>query len=93
MTVNGLSSALSAITRQTDAADRAATKIARIDSSTEAPRGPAPEASSDSVAQLAAGTVEMMVARRMFTAAVKMAQTMNEGIAEAIRVGDYGVAA
>ena len=31
----------------------------------------------------------MMVATRMFSAALKMAQTANEGIMEALRIGNY----
>jgi hypothetical protein len=31
----------------------------------------------------------MMVSKRLFTAVLRMASTANEGIAEALRLGDY----
>lgn len=96
MTVNGVSSALSGINRQSAAMDRAAEKIARATTTAPARTPDTPEAASAAQAsetQLLDGTVEMMVAKRMFTAAVKMAQNANEGVAEALRVGGYGVAA
>lgn len=94
MTVNGVSSGLAAINRQTAAMDRAAEKIARATT----PERAATSAGNAEVAQtqegqLLDGTVEMMVAKRMFTAAIRMAQTANEGVFEALRVGGYGAAA
>ncbi|MGQ0646164.1 MAG: hypothetical protein ACT4P7_01265 [Gemmatimonadaceae bacterium] len=96
MTVNSVSSGLSAIHRQSAAMDRAAEKIARATTGTPVEAATSPEAASavqDQESQLADGTVEMMVARRMFTAAVKTAQVANEGVMEALRLGGYGAAA
>ena len=90
MAIRGVSSGLSAITRQREAMDRAAEKIARATLATTASHATA-EASADSVSPLLEGTVELMVAQRMFTAAVKMAQTANEGVVEALRAGKYSV--
>lgn len=95
MTVNGVSSGLSAINRQSAAMDRAAEKIARA-STAAGQASPTPAGAGVAQAgetQLLDGTVEMMVAKRMFTAAVKMAQTANEGVMEALRVGGYDIAA
>ena len=93
MTIQGVSSGLSGINRQREAMDRAAEKIARatIASSSGAPGTDG--ASADSVNALVTGTVEQMVATRMLTAAIKMAQTVNEGVFEALRVGGYSAAA
>ena len=93
MTIQGVSSGLSAVTRQREAMDRAAEKIARATIATTAGPGSPDVSSLDSVSALVDGTVEQMVAMRMFTAAIKMAQTVNEGVFEALRVGGYSAAA
>lgn len=92
MTINGISSSLTAIQRQTASMERAAEKVARA--TTGAPSDvPTNAAEADALASqeagLVDGTVEMMVAKRMFSAALRMAQTANEGILEALRIGDY----
>ena len=92
MTIQGVSAGRAAITRQREAMDRAAEKIARATSATTPPDGAPGATSADSVSTLLVGTVELMVAKRMFTAAVKMAQTANEGVVEALRVGGYSAA-
>ena len=96
MTVRGVSSGLSGINRQSAAMDRAAEKIARAASAASSPAAAALESArtyETPQTQLLDGTVEMMVATRMFTAALKMAQTANEGVLEALRVGGYEAAA
>jgi hypothetical protein len=92
MAINAISSSLTAIQRQSAAMDRAADKVARSTTSnvTDAPtNADDAEALATQQSGLVDGTVEMMVATRMFTAAVKMAQTANEGILEALRLGGY----
>ncbi|MBK8250342.1 MAG: hypothetical protein IPK85_23545 [Gemmatimonadetes bacterium] len=93
MTINPLNSHLAGIQRQGAAMDKAAEKIARASLRPEqgatSKAGPA-EAEESRMDQ---GLVEAMVAKRMFTAAVRMAQSANEGISEALRIGGYGVAA
>lgn len=98
MAISGLSSALSAIQRQNAALERASDKIARATTAESgASQAPTSQAEADALesqgAALVDGTVEMMVARRMFTASLKMAQVANEGITEALRLGDYDAAA
>ena len=88
MTVNPLHSALSGIQQQRAALDRAAEKIARATLDPQATQGHSGPNES-AVAQLDQGLVEALVARRMFTAAVRMAQSTNEGIVEALRHGGY----
>jgi hypothetical protein len=90
MSIDALSSSLGAIQRQSDAASRAAEKIERATLDTSRPESASVEQRGDSVETLASGSVELMVARRMFSAAIKMAQTANEGIFEALRIGGYG---
>lgn len=73
--------------------DRAADKIARasaIDVSETAFTPVEAEAIASSESALVDGTVEMIVASRMFSAALKVAQTTNEGILESLRLGGYG---
>lgn len=91
MTVNGLSGALSGIQRQTNALDRAAERVTRATTAEQAPREQAGVEESGA-SELASGMVETLVARRMLSAALKMAQTANEGIMEALRVGGYNPA-
>ena len=92
MAINGVSNSLSAIQQQTAAMDRAAAKMTRA-SATDVSSTPSTPAESGAVASqesgMAQGTVEMIVAHRMFSAAIKMAQTANEGIFEALRGGGY----
>jgi hypothetical protein len=92
MAINAISSSLTAIHRQSAAMDRAADKVARSTTSnvTDAPTNAADaEALAAQQSGMVDGTVEMMVATRMFTAAVKMAQTANEGILEVLKLGGY----
>jgi hypothetical protein len=92
MAINAISSSLTALQRQSAAMDRAAEKVARSTTAnvTDAPTNAADaEALATQQSGMVDGTVEMMVASRMFTAAVKMAQTANEGIFEALRLGGY----
>ncbi len=88
MMVRPLRSALSGVPQQRAAFDRAAEKVARVSLDASAPQGqPALQGSSE--AQLDQGLVQALVAKRMFTAAVRMAQSANEGIIEALRSGGY----
>jgi hypothetical protein len=93
MTINPLNSHLAGIQRQGAALDRAAEKIARASLRPEqgAPSKARPAEAEE--ARMDQGLVEAMVAKRMFTAAVRMAQSANEGISEALRIGGYDVAA
>jgi hypothetical protein len=95
MAINAISSSLTAIQRQSASMDRAAEKIARSTTSnvTDAPtNAKEAEALSSQETDLVGGTIDMMVSRRMFTAALKMAAVANEGISEALRVGGYDTA-
>ncbi len=92
MAINAINSSLTAIHRQSAAMDRAADKVARATTSnvTDAPTNAADaEALAAQQSGMIDGTVEMMVATRMFTAAVKTAQTTNEGILEVLKLGGY----
>jgi hypothetical protein len=92
MAINGVSSGLTAIQRQAASMDRAAEKIAKS-SITDVSQAPTNAAEAEAIGAqesgMVDGTVEMMVAKRMFSAALKMAATANEGIMEALRIGDY----
>ena len=92
MAINAISSSLTAIQRQQASMDRAAEKVARSTTTnvTDAPTNQKDaEALSTQETGLLDGTVQMMVSKRMFTAALKMAAAANEGISEALRVGGY----
>lgn len=92
MAINAISNSLNAIQRQTASMDRAAEKIARATTSsiTDAPTNAREaEALASQESGLIDGTVDQMVAKRMFTAALRMASTANEGISEALRMGGY----
>lgn len=92
MAINAISSSLNAIQRQGASVDRAADKIARataVNVSDAPTNSRDAEALASQEAGLLDGTVDMMVSKRMFTAALRMASTANEGIAEALRIGDY----
>ena len=93
MAINAISSALSAIQRQTASMDRAAEKIQRSASSSisDAPASAQDaEALASQEGGLVDGTVEMLVSTQMLTAALRLAQTANEGLAETLRLGGYG---
>lgn len=92
MAINAISSSLTALQRQSASMDRAAEKVARATTSnvTEAPTNAKDaEALQAQETNLLDGTVEMMVSKRMFSAALKMAAAANEGISEALRLGGY----
>lgn len=92
MAINAISSSLTAIQRQSAAMDRAADKVSRATTAnvSEAPTNARDaEALATQEAGLLDGTVEMMVSKRMFTAALRMAAAANEGIGEALRMGGY----
>ncbi|MEP7383110.1 MAG: hypothetical protein ABI910_15575 [Gemmatimonadota bacterium] len=92
MAINAISSSLNAIQRQSASMDRAAEKIARATTAnvSEAPTN-AKEAAALATQEtgLLDGTVDMMVSKRMFTAALRMASAANEGITDALRMGGY----
>ena len=96
VSINGISGGASGIQRQSAALDRAAEKLARAASRDvqDVPSTPR-DAQALGVQEGAVvdGTVELLVAKRMFSAALKMAQVANEGIGEALRLGDYDAAA
>jgi hypothetical protein len=92
MAINAISSSLNAIQRQSASMDRAAEKVSRATTSniSEAPTNAQDaEALASQETGLLDGTVEMMVSKRMFTAALRMAASANEGINEALRLGGY----
>jgi hypothetical protein len=92
MAINAISSSLTALQRQSAAMDRAAEKVARATSTnvTDAPTNAKDaEAVQAQETNLLDGTVDMMVSKRMFSAALKMAAAANEGISEALRIGGY----
>ncbi len=92
MAINAISSSLNAIQRQSASMDRAAEKVSRATTAnvSEAPTNAHDaEALASQETGLLDGTVEMMVSKRMFTAALRMASTANEGITEALRLGGY----
>ena len=92
MAISAVSSGLAALQRQSVAMDRAADKINRA-TSTDITEVLETQDQAESIGSqesgLVDGTVELMVAKRMFTVALKMAQTANEGIMEALRIGNY----
>lgn len=92
MAINAISSGLTAIHRQAAAMDRAAEKIARagaVNLSDAPQNAKRAEVAAAEESGLLDGTVEMLVARRMFTASLKMASAANDGITEALRIGGY----
>lgn len=92
MAINAISSSLTAIQRQSASMDKAAEKVARSTTGnvTDAPTNARQaEELATQESGLLDGTVQMMVSKRMFTAALKMAATANEGISEALRLGGY----
>jgi hypothetical protein len=86
MKVNGLSSALAGIQRQSDALGRAAEKVARAAAVDSLPSSRQENrlyrSSADEL--IHSGAVEAIVARRMFSASLRMAQAVNEGVDEII---------
>ena len=90
MAISGISSALSAIQRQTLALDTAAGNVARagLPTNESAPNEAGDEgvAGSDGLAQ---GMVDVLVATRMLSAAFKLAQTTNENLLAGLRAGGY----
>jgi hypothetical protein len=95
MALNSISNSGSALQRQAAAVDRAASRLVRATLSDHEKRGSGPgqAASVTETPQLPSATVELLVSRRMFTAAVRMAESVNEGIVEALKVGGYDAAA
>lgn len=92
MAINAISSALSAVQRQSASVERAAEKVARA-TAVNVSDAPTNSREADVLASQEAGlldgTVDMMVSKRMFSAALRMAAAANEGISEALRLGDY----
>lgn len=91
MNVSRLSSALTAIQIQSQAMDRAAARIARsgLEASVDASTDPTVAESMSGDGDLVGATVDGLVAARLFTAAVRLAQTTNENIMAALRIGGY----
>ncbi len=96
MAISGISSSIIALQRGAASLDRAAAKVARATSG-DVTETPTTQAQAEEIGSqetdLIDGTVEMMVSARMFTAAVKAAQVSNEGIMEALKLGNYDHAA
>jgi hypothetical protein len=90
MPISSISGALGALQRQSTAVDRAAAKIARSGLGSKS-SNPDESDRADAAAGdlLMDGVTESLVARRMFTAAVRLAQATNENIIAALRIGGY----
>lgn len=95
MSINSIPSSAAGIQKQSAALDRAASRMVRatLAERPAAPSAPGAVQSAEAPPELAQATVDLMVSKRMFTAAVRMAQTANEGILEALKVGGYQDAA
>ena len=90
MAISSISGALGALQRQSTAMDRAAAKTARAGlGSPSADPDESERSAAASGDSLLDGATESIVARRMFTAAVRLAQTTNENIIAALRIGGY----
>lgn len=90
MNVPGLSSALSALQRGSAAMDRAAERIARgglTDAAAVAPDDASTVVAPD---ELAGPLVDAAMAKALFMAAVRMAESANENIATVLSLGGYG---
>jgi flagellar basal body rod protein FlgC len=96
--INGLSSALAGMRTQERAFDRAASQIAQSGLADEA-APPASDASSNPLAQqagaalptgsaLADNMVEMLIAQRMFVAALRVAKTSDEVLQSSLSLGE-----
>lgn len=95
MAINPIStSGLAGIRRHSADFERAAEKIARAGAPDAAAHDAAAAQSEAAPVENAFldGTVELMVAQRMFTASLRVAQAANEGIMEALRSGGCGTA-
>lgn len=95
MALNSINNSGSALQRQAAAVDRAASRLVRAtlsENGKATPEGPR-QPVAEEAPQIPSATVELLVSRRMFTAAVRMAETVNEGIVEALKVGGYDAAA
>lgn len=88
MNISGSSNALSALQRGSAAVDRAASRIASAGVS-DPSAGTAPAVEAGGQDDLAGANVDMMVATHMFMAAVRLAQTTNENVLAALRLGGY----
>ena len=97
MGISGISSSLAAIRAQSAAIDRAAERVSRAGLNDVPTAGgeAAPESavlqSSGQDPDLVDGMVGMLVAKRMFTAAIHTAQSMNEAMFETVKLGGYGI--
>jgi hypothetical protein len=96
MAINGISSLLSSLRSQSQAVDRAAERIVSAGSIDVAR---VPDSDAEALAaesadlELIGGAVQLMVARRAFSAAVRAAQVSNETLAETLEIAGYGVRA
>ena len=95
MTISGVSSALAGLRSSTDAVDRASARIAGATGvAAEAVDGGAdPSAIAEAESGLTSGQVDLVVARSMFVASLKLAESTNAMLLESVRMGGYGVAA
>lgn len=97
MGIGGISSSLAAIRAQSAAMDRAAERVSRAGLN-DVPSAAGEGAPESAVLQppgqdhdLVDGMVGMLVAKRMFTAAIHTAQSINEAMFETVKLGDYGL--
>jgi hypothetical protein len=96
MAINGISSLLSSLRAQGTSVDRAAERIVRAGSIdvSQVPNSDAGAAGVESAeVDLIGGAVELLVARRAFSAAVRAAQISNETLEQALDLGGYGIRA
>jgi len=90
MAVSGISSAISAVQRQTLALDTAAAKVVQAGlPQTASTPSEGVEANSDAPDGLAQGMVDVIVATRMLGAALRLAEMMNENVLAGIQAGGY----
>lgn len=95
MSISGISGALAGLRASTDAADRAAQRIAgatgaAADSVTSA-ADPSVVAAAES--GLTSGQVGLVVSHSMFVASLKVAEQTNAMLLESVKLGGYGIAA
>jgi hypothetical protein len=96
MAINGISSLLSALRSQSHAVNVAAERVVSA-GSIDVMRVPDSDADAGAAEsadlELIGGAVELMVARRAFSAAIRAAQVSNETLSETLEIAGYGVRA
>ncbi|MFN8581719.1 MAG: hypothetical protein U0163_12175 [Gemmatimonadaceae bacterium] len=89
MNISGLSSALAALQRGSAAVDRAASRVASVGLTDPESSAAASTVESGAQDDMASANVDLIVSTHMFMAAVRLAQTTNENVLAALRLGGY----